>query len=229
MIKAVFFDAIDTLFSAYPDKVGMYQRVLKNKAGITVTRQKMTEVWNQIVLDTEEQAAREMGSGKLAWDGFNVRLLQLLDYKGKDVEDAGKKVLFEVWSNPENFVLYNDVKPTLDILNLRKIDCICVSNETDNLIKFFDHFSIKEYFKDIVTSEEAGVEKPNPRIFEYALVNNNLEKEEVIHVGDSVISDYYGAELAGIMPVLIDRNRKIRKNIRTIENLKEITKYLESK
>jgi putative hydrolase of the HAD superfamily len=227
MIKAVFFDAIDTLFSAYPDKIGMYQRVLKNTAGIAVSRHTMTEVWNKIVLDTEEEAARDIGTGKLAWDGFNTRMLELLNYKGKDIKEAGKKVLFEVWSNPDNFVLYNDVKPTLDILQLRKIKRICLSNETDDLVKFFDHFQITKYFDDIVTSEKAGYEKPSPKIFDFALNANDLKKEEVIHVGDSIISDYYGAELAGIKPVLIDRSGKIRKNIRTVTNLKEITKYLE--
>jgi len=228
MTKAVFFDAIDTLFSPYPDKVGMYQRVIKKEVGMDVTRQKMTEVWNKIVIDTEEEAAREIDkSGKLAWDGFNIRLLELLGYKGRDIDKAGKKLLFEAWSNPENFVLYNDVIPVLDILRLRKIKCVCVSNETDELNHFFDHFNIHSYFTDIVTSEQSGFEKPNPKIFEFALENNHLKKEDVIHVGDSVISDYYGAELTGIKPILIDRNDKIRKNIRNVKNLTEIINFLE--
>ncbi|MFA5196910.1 MAG: HAD-IA family hydrolase [Patescibacteria group bacterium] len=228
MIKAVFFDAIDTLFGPYPDKIGMYCRVIKKTAGFDVSPDKMKQVWDKIVINTEEKAARMMSeNGDLAWDGFNQKILELLDYQG-DLKTAGKKLLYEAWSNPENFVLYDDVIDTLVDLENKGIIIACVSNENSQLNNFFVHFAIDKYFKFIMTSEEEGVEKPNPKIFKHALNRLNLEPKEAIHVGDSLISDYYGAEHLGLKAILIDRDDKFRDNkkVEKIQNLTEVLKYI---
>jgi YjjG family noncanonical pyrimidine nucleotidase len=59
--------------------------------------------------------------------------------------------------------------------------------------------SIKEYISDIITSEEVGVNKPNPYIFEYTLDRlNHSNKEDVIIIGDSLTSDIQGGINFGI-------------------------------
>ena len=48
---------------------------------------------------------------------------------------------------------------------------------------------IDKYFQTITNSEMAGVKKPNPKIFEYALSKANVEKNKVIiniHVNSNV-------------------------------------------
>lgn len=52
---------------------------------------------------------------------------------------------------------------------------------------------IAKHFKDIVISEEVGISKPNPEIFEYALKNLSVfNKDEVLMIGDSLTSDIRG-------------------------------------
>jgi putative hydrolase of the HAD superfamily len=52
---------------------------------------------------------------------------------------------------------------------------------------------IAKYFENIVISEEVGVSKPNPKIFEHALDNINYNgKSKVLIVGDSLTSDIQG-------------------------------------
>lgn len=52
---------------------------------------------------------------------------------------------------------------------------------------------IAKYFKDIVISEELGISKPNPGIFEYAINNiGDFSKDEVLMIGDSLSSDIRG-------------------------------------
>ena len=228
MIKAVFFDAIDTLFKPYPDKIGMYCRVIKETAGFEVSAEDMSRVWNKIIIDTEEKSAKLLSKDcNLAWDGFNQKILELLGYQG-DAKVAGDKLLFEAWSNPNNFALYDDVVKTLELLKESDIIIACVSNEDRLLNNFFIQFGIDKYFKLIVTSEEEGIEKPNPIIFERALKRLNLEAKTVVHVGDSLISDYHGAENAGLKAILIDRNDKFRdnKNINRIKKLTDILSYI---
>lgn len=59
--------------------------------------------------------------------------------------------------------------------------------------------SIKRYISEIVISEEIGVNKPDPYIFEYALkLIKHTNKESVIMIGDSLTSDIQGGIRFGI-------------------------------
>lgn len=59
--------------------------------------------------------------------------------------------------------------------------------------------SIAEYFSHIVISEEVGVAKPNPEIFEHTLeLIGQLDKSEVLMIGDSLSSDIKGGNNFGI-------------------------------
>jgi len=58
---------------------------------------------------------------------------------------------------------------------------------------------IAKYFEDIVVSEEIGVSKPNPEIFQHALNNiNYTDKNKVLIIGDSLTSDIQGGINFGI-------------------------------
>lgn len=59
--------------------------------------------------------------------------------------------------------------------------------------------SIKKYISDIIISEEIGVSKPDPRIFEFALKKLiHSDKTSVLMIGDSLSSDIQGGINFGI-------------------------------
>jgi YjjG family noncanonical pyrimidine nucleotidase len=58
-----------------------------------------------------------------------------------------------------------------------------------NLHRFFDH---------VVTSQKAGNKKPSREIFEYAMKANHVTADEVIMIGDNLITDMGGARNASI-------------------------------
>ena len=70
------------------------------------------------------------------------------------------------------------------------------------------HSGLRDCFAHVVLSEEAGVQKPDPRIFDVALRLNNesrlsqqlppLTRHDVLMIGDSYSSDIQGARAAGI-------------------------------
>lgn len=55
---------------------------------------------------------------------------------------------------------------------------------------------IKDWVSGVVISQEVGVSKPDPRIFEIAL--NGLDPREALMIGDGVASDVAGANNAGV-------------------------------
>ena len=57
----------------------------------------------------------------------------------------------------------------------------------------------------VVDSHVVGVEKPDPRIFDHALVHfKGIERSRIAYVGDSLVMDVRGARAAGLVPVLVD-------------------------
>jgi putative hydrolase of the HAD superfamily len=81
------------------------------------------------------------------------------------------------------------------------------------------------YFNHIVISGDFGKGKPDPSIFEHALSRLSLQKEEVIMVGDNLMTDILGANRAGIKSVWINRQQKDRNEViptYEIQHLKEL-------
>lgn len=72
----------------------------------------------------------------------------------------------------------------------------------------FIHLGLEKYVRFLITSEEAGVEKPAPGIFQLALDKLDLKAENVIMIGDSFEKDIKGAENLGIKAYWIDDNTK---------------------
>ncbi|PLS00992.1 HAD family hydrolase [Neobacillus cucumis] len=69
------------------------------------------------------------------------------------------------------------------------------------------------YFDQIVISGDFGRGKPDPSIFEHALSLMELQKDEVIMVGDNLMTDVLGANRAGIKTVWINRHEKERNEV----------------
>ena len=59
--------------------------------------------------------------------------------------------------------------------------------------------------RTIIDSEVVGIAKPDPQIFEFALVKHSeTPRDRILYVGDSVSMDVNGSRAAGLVPVLID-------------------------
>jgi len=86
---------------------------------------------------------------------------------------------------------------------------------------------IDKYFQTITNSEMAGVKKPNPKIFEYALSSANVEKQNAIMIGDCIDADVNGALDFGMDAIHFNEGHiKIPSHIKQINHLIELKKYL---
>ena len=86
---------------------------------------------------------------------------------------------------------------------------------------------IYTYFQTITNSEMAGVKKPNPKIFEYALSSANVEKQNAIMIGDCIDADVNGALDFGMDAIHFNEGHiKIPSHIKQINHLIELKKYL---
>lgn len=87
---------------------------------------------------------------------------------------------------------------------------------------------LEKYFIEIITSEEAGVKKPDVKIFEYSLQKSGAKANESLMVGDDYEVDVLGAKNAGIDQVLFDPLKVYQKNGSTfyIHDLGELKEFL---
>lgn len=64
---------------------------------------------------------------------------------------------------------------------------------------------LRDHFDALVISEEVGVPKPDPRIFDYALAQaGNPDRDRVLMVGDTAESDILGGMKAGLSTVWLN-------------------------
>ncbi len=86
---------------------------------------------------------------------------------------------------------------------------------------------IKHYFKTITNSEEVGVKKPNPIIFEHALKVSGAKHNESLMIGDNYEADILGAERLGMKTLCYNyHNENLPNTTRQISELIGIKKYI---
>jgi putative hydrolase of the HAD superfamily len=101
-----------------------------------------------------------------------------------------------------NCRLFPDV---LDFIQLLKSKGITTANITDLTaqIQFrkLVYFGLDEFFDYVVTSEEAGADKPDKRPFEVALEKLQIEPKNIWMIGDNAKSDMVGAGKMGMVKI----------------------------
>lgn len=81
----------------------------------------------------------------------------------------------------------------------KKIKVCILTDFTARLqMKKIIKLDIESYIQYLVSSEEAGVEKPHPYMFKLGLEKLGLKENEVIMIGDNKKKDIAGANLLGI-------------------------------
>jgi len=137
--------------------------------------------------------------------GFNTRIFLTLDLE----QTYWREFL-------TNTRLFPGVK---EFLHCLKDNNILTANITDltTQIQFrkMVYFGLDEYFDYVVTSEEVGHDKPDPKSFNTALSKLNLLPKDVWMIGDDDINDIQGANQAGIASFqkVEKNNKKTKANV----------------
>jgi putative hydrolase of the HAD superfamily len=126
----------------------------------------------------------------------------------------------------EEFVLYEDTIETLNYFNERGYANVILSNHIPELPEIVEGLGLSPYILECISSANVGYEKPNPKIYQYALEKYKHSKE-IWMVGDSILADVRGAESVGIRSVLVRSKRE--ENIQYYsKNLRGLIKIISS-
>jgi REG-2-like HAD superfamily hydrolase len=168
----------------------------------------------------------ENNNGKDFWIDFYTDGFRRLGVAG-DVFSFADEIRAR-FQRAEFETLFDDVVPALDAIAARKIPMGILSNFSVNLENVLRQVGVHHYFSFFVVSAVAGVEKPNPKIFELAAQSAAKPRAELVYIGDSIFHDVEGARNVGMDAILIDRKNQHPgfSGIR-LASLTELVKHLE--
>ncbi|UCD18465.1 MAG: HAD family hydrolase [Candidatus Zixiibacteriota bacterium] len=201
-IEAISFDADGTLWD--------FEKVMRNALNFVLLELKKLDPVAATKIDIDQMITiREEVAEKLKGVETNLERLRLeafcnsLAAVGRP-DDTIAEQLNSVYLKHrfEDIELYPDILPTLEILKKRYTLGI-VSNGNS----FPGRCGLDGVFEFIVFSQDYGIEKPDPRLFEIAIEKAGCPREQMLHVGDSLECDILGSARAGIKSVWLNRNR----------------------
>ena len=148
---------------------------------------------------------------------YNINNLELAEKIGEDY--------IEICPRKTN--VYPYTYEVLDYLNNRyQLHIITNGFHKTQHVKL-EFSKLTPYFNQIITSEQVGFKKPNPKVFEYALSKANASAEESIYIGDDLEVDILGCQNCGINGVYFNpskekHNESPKFEISCLSELKEL-------
>ncbi|MFQ6111629.1 MAG: HAD family hydrolase, partial [Nitrospinota bacterium] len=206
MIKAIFFDLYNTILGFDPPREEI-QALACGELGIEVDREAIKRAYPV----ADDFLARENSLSPVEKRPEEEQRRLYAQYERLLLREAGVEVSQETASQVfsqlrqlrRGFALFDDVLPTLSLLKGRGLLLGLISNLHRDLEGLCERLGLAPYFDFLLTAQEAGAEKPDPRIFLAALERAKVSPAEALHVGDGYYADVLGARGVGIKALLI--------------------------
>lgn len=152
-------------------------------------------------------------------DTFEIYLL-ILNSLNVDVNQLNKEALNEFYQKSED--LFLEYKPVVIFENIHDFfDEIKSQGKTINILsntgfikgrtmrKFLINENLDQYIDFHIYSDEMNCSKPDPKIFQQVknlIQDQDLQLNQVLHIGDNPIADYKGARDFGFNAHLLKHN-----------------------
>jgi len=221
----VFLDAGYTLFTANPSPSKFYHEVAtRHGADISLDQMiaAMREVWVERVIpeftDPEADFSSSDEEDRQWWWNYDTEVFTRLGIPKPRHAEIFEEI-YRFFADPSAWELYPDTLESLEQLKASDFSLAIVSNWNSSLTKIVDGLNITSYFDFVLSSAEAGVKKPSPRIFELALEQAAVKPSRVVHIGDTYQTDVLGARKAGIRGIMLDRHGGVHHDHEVITSL----------
>lgn len=223
-LKAVFFDAGNTLLRPHPSVGHIYAKTARRhgvRVPTAVVEARFQEAWRarhnvaHLKNDRAEKAWWRAMVHRVLGNHFAPRAFR------KYFED-----LYGSFAHPAHWRLFPDALPTLRALRQKGHRVGIVSNWDSRLVTLSERIGLTREVEFVLVSAVEGLVKPDKRLFHRALKRVNAQPHEALHVGDSLREDYHGATRAGLSALLLDRHAPGPAGVKSIQSLSEIFLHL---
>lgn len=221
--KAIFLDFYGTLVHEDDDILPLIYEQVQATAQVNCTHKEIGGYWwaafSHMFRNSYGQSfqtQREIGLTSL------VKTIE--HFESSCIAEEIIQIQFEHWMKP---CIYADTAPFLQ--QLTGVPVYVLSNiDSSDINAAMDYHKMN--YTAVITSEDVRSYKPRPEMFREAQRMSQLTPNEVIHIGDSIISDVQGAQQLDIPTIWLNRlNKQLPEGIHPdyiCENLDEVAHYL---
>ena len=213
-LEAVLFDVDFTIAKPGPLLGPEGYRDAGERFGLVLDPERYAEARAAAVADLEHHP--ELEHDEAIWVRFTEDIVRGMGGEGERVR-AVAEAITEGWLHADNFELYEDALPVLELLRRSRMKIGLVSNTSRDLDAFIRHFAL-----DVdawISSGTHGKVKPSPTIFRAALALLEVEPGAAAMVGDSLLDDIEGARALGMRALLLDRDGRYPEVADALPNL----------
>jgi putative hydrolase of the HAD superfamily len=192
-VEAVTFDAGQTLVELDTEMLAERLAERGTRVAPAALEAAAPEAWRRF-------DAGEKGHAGGAWHGLMRDVLA-----GAGVGDVRDALVDWLWSEQPRRNLWRrpveGMRAVVDDLRRAGVAVGVVSNSEGRIAELFDEIGWGGSFACVADSGRLGIEKPDPRIFAWALDRLGVPAGRAVHVGDSYAADVAGARAAGMRAI----------------------------
>lgn len=206
MIKAFVFDIDNTIYNYHSnDDIAMDNLCKFVEEKINIDKENFLKIYDE----SRKVVKTRLTEGA----GQHNRML----FFQAAIEIIGKNPLdyvldmYEIYWNTflENMTLFDGAMDFLKSIKEAGLKIALCTDMTANIqYRKIKKLGIADLIDVIVTSEEAGFEKPSPVIFNLVLEKLKIKPSEAIYIGDHIEKDIKGSLTCGMTPIWFTYNRE---------------------
>lgn len=173
----------------------------------------------------EKYRNKEISKDELRDERFYLTLKE----KGYQDKSLSQKIGIDyINKTPNKTALFPNTHEVLTELSKKYTMYVLTNGFKEVQIKKVNNCNLTPYFKEIFTSEDAGVQKPNAQFFRFVLDTINAQVNEAIMIGDDLKVDILGAQNVNMDTIFFNTNNQNHNEKPTYEifSLKELLEIL---
>lgn len=215
--ELVLIDLDDTLFDYSKTEDSAFRKTFEKMGFFEVSeikREKMEENYEKIKKRYKEinlQLWKDLENGKIDKDRLRVlRFERIIEEFGLGYDSIGMSELY-LKKLREGVFPFEMTEKLCEYLHSKYKVGVVTNGIKEVQHSRIENSEIAKYIDKLVISEEVGANKPDKKIFEYAMdYFGVLDKKSVMMVGDSLVADIKGGQNTGIDTCWV--------NLKNIEN-----------
>jgi putative hydrolase of the HAD superfamily len=221
MLKAIFFDAVGTLFYV-TRTVGQHYALVGDEIGLKldadILDRAFVSAWKRMPPREPIDGPRENDDKDWWRELVDLVLDQAAPRLGEADRDNFFEIAYEHFAEAGVWELYPEVVDVLQELQPR-FQLAVISNFDGRLRFILEQLGVSKFFRYVFISSELGADKPHPEIYRRALKFIRLEPNEVLHAGDDPERDWKGATAAGLSIFRLDHRKNSLRDLLSVVKL----------